>query len=193
MNMKSINCMLLLCLFVFTGCAESAALVRTDGSRVFEELSTSTLVPVGDADLRVTVSLKTHPAGLYSASDLHGTPDYRLLVSIDGQESVLRGSVQHEYSDAPQFKGPETGSGVRYRFAKTMRLKGGLHRITVALPEDKVAVERVVALKGGELNRLVVEPVYGKKPGKKRPGMGSAESFTEGIKTLKLILNGKEL
>jgi len=193
MNMKSINSMLLLCLFIFTGCTESAAAVPTNGSRVFEELSSSTMVPQGDADLLVTVSLKTHPAGLYSASDLHGTPDYRLLVSIDGQESVLRGSMQHEYGGAPQLKGPETGSGVRYRFAKTMRLKAGLHKITVALPEDKVAVKRVVTLRGGELNRLVIEPVYGKRPGKKRPGMGSTESFTEGIKTLKLILNGKEL
>ncbi len=34
---------------------------------------------------------------------------------------------------------------------------------------------------------------YSTKPGKKRPGMYSTTSFTEGIRTIRLMLNGQEI
>jgi hypothetical protein len=38
-----------------------------------------------------------------------------------------------------------------------------------------------------------VEPIYSTKPGKRRPGMSNTNSFSEGIRSLRVMLNGKEI
>jgi hypothetical protein len=182
---------------VLSGCAESSALIKANSislrTDVYEELTNGATAPQGYVDLRITATLKTHKPGIYSASDIHGTADYKLLLNIDGQTVLVRGNLQNENSEPMKLVDPEAGDGIRYRFSKNLRLKSGTHRIVVALPDDGIAVEREITLVDGKVNYLIVEPTYSTKPGKRRPGMYSTTSFTEGIRTIRLILNDRRL
>ncbi len=195
--MKKASLLLMLSLMVLSGCAESSALIKANSTSlrtdVFEELTNGATAPQGYVDLRVTATLKTHKPGIFSAKDIHGTPDYKLLLNIDGQAVLLQGSLQKENSEPMKLLDPEAGDGIRYRFSKNLRLKAGLHKVVVALPDDEIAVAREFTLNAGERNSLVVEPVYSTKPGKRRTGMYSTTSFTEGIRSLRIMLNGKEI
>ncbi|UPU37932.1 hypothetical protein M1B72_09550 [Geomonas paludis] len=191
--------LVLLTLFVMpiTGCAESSALIarssineRTD---VFEEQRTQTPVPAGYVDLKITAILKTHLPGAYSATDIHGTQDYNLLVNIDGQAMHLRGSRQNEYRQDLSMTNPESGNGTKYLFHSYVRLKEGSHKVVVAIPADKIAVEKELILKAGKTEHLLVEPIYGSKSKKLGINKGFVESFAEGIKTFRVMLNGLEI
>ena len=195
--MKKTSLFLMLSLMVLSGCAENSALIKANSTSlrtdVYEELTNGATAPQGYVDLRVSANLKTHRPGIFSAKDIHGTPDYKLLLNIDGQAVLLQGSLQKENSEPMKLVDPEAGDGIRYRFSKNLRLKAGLHKVVVALLDDEIAVAREIILNEGERNSLVVEPVYSTKPGKRRPGTYSTTSFTEGIRSLRVMLNGKEI
>lgn len=194
--MKTSIVSLLIPLFLFICSAESSALVKKSeaGPRadVFEGAANGA-VPQGFADLRIVASLKTHKPGLYSATDPHGTPGYRLQLIIDGQTMVVDGEFQSENLAVKGVEDPEAGVGIRYRFRKVLRLKGGTHRIEVSLPAENVALAREVTLHEGQVNRLVLEPVYGRVSEKKRPSANKATSFKEGISRIIMNLNGKRI
>lgn len=189
--------LLAMALSVASGCAESSALIKANSTSmrmdIFEELTNSSTASKGFADLHITASLKTHKPGIYSVSDIHGTPDYKLLLNIDGQAVLLQGSLQSEKSEPTKPVDPEAGDGIRYRFSKDLRLKAGTHRIVMALPDDGIAIEREITLVKGKANNLVLEPTYSTKPGKRRPASYSTTSFTEGIRSIGLILNGQSI
>jgi len=195
--MKKTSLLLMLSLMVLSGCAESSALIKANSTSlrtdVYEELTNGASAPQGYVDLRVTATLKTHKPGIYSAKDIHGTSDYKLLLNIDGQAVLLRGNLQSENSEPSGLVDPEAGDGIRYRFSKNFRLKAGTHRVVVALPDDEIAVAREITLVEGNMNNLVLEPIYSTKPGKKRLGMYGTTSFTEGIRAIRLMLNGREI
>lgn len=195
--MKKTGLFIMMSLMVLGGCAESSALIKASSTSsrtdIYEELRNGGIVPQGFADMRITATLKTHKPGIYSSSDIHGTSDYRLLLNIDGQTVLLRGSLQSENSEPMKFADPEAGDGIRYRFSKNLRLKAGTHKIVVALPDDGVAVEREKTLTEGKVNSLVLEPVYSTKTGKRRLETYSTTSFTEGIRSIRLTLNGLEI
>lgn len=195
--MKKTSLLLILSLMVLSGCAESSALIKAHStslrSDVYEELINGATTPQGFADLRVTATLKTHKPGIYSAKDIHGTADYKLLLNIDGQVVLLRGYLQSENSESSGLVDPEAGDGIRYQFSKNIRLKAGTHRVVVALPDDEIAVAKEITLFEGKMNNLVLEPIYNKTPGKWRPAIYSKTSFKEGIKEIKIMLNGREI
>ena len=187
--------LLLATLTILAGCAESGALIKSTSTSVrtdvFQEITDGGAVPKGLADLRVTGTLKTHKPGVYSASDIHGTPRYKLQLNVDGQTLIVPGDLQEENLDAKDLENPEAGAGIRYRFGKTLRLKPGRHLIVVALPGDRIAVEREIGLVEGEVNRLELEPIYGRVSEKKRPSSTRLTSFEEGIVGIRLVLNGR--
>jgi hypothetical protein len=195
--MKKASLLLMLSLMVLSGCAESSALIKANSTSlrtdVFEELTNGATAPQGYVDLRVTATLKTHKPGTFSAKDIHGTPDYKLLLNIDGQAVQLQGTLRSENSEPMKLVDPEAGDGIRYLFSKILRLKAGTHRVVVALPDDEVAVAREITFSDGTPNSLVVEPIYSTKPGKKMPGTYSTTNFREGIRSLRIMFNGKEL
>lgn len=191
--MKRTYLLLLMLLTVTGGCAERAALIRASSTSmhtdIFEERTNGGPAPPGYTDLLVAATLKTHKPGAHYIADSHGTPDYRLLLNIDGQALLLRGRIQRESSEPKKLVDPEAGDGDRYRFGTKLRLKAGAHRVVVALPDDGIAVEREVSLAEGK-NDLVLEPVYGTTPGKMGPGATST-SFREGINGIRVMLNGR--
>lgn len=190
-------CLLIMAISLLSGCAESSALIKANSTSlrtdIFEEITSGGTAPQGYTELRITASLKTHKPGIYSSSDIHGTPDYKLLVNVDGQALILRGNLQQEKTEPMKLVDPEAGEGIRYRFSKTLRMKTGAHKIVVALTDDGVAVERELVLNEGVVNSLSIEPVYSTKPGKRRPGSYSLTSFMEGVRSISLTLNNKEL
>jgi hypothetical protein len=190
-------CLLLTAISLLSGCAESSAFIKSNStslhSDVFEEVACGETVPKGFAELRINASLKTHMPGIYSASDIHGTPDYKVLVNVDGQALFLQGNLRQEKAEPLNLMDPEANEGVRYRFSKTIRLRAGVHKVIVAFPNDNVVVERELVLNEGAVNSLFIEPVYSAKPGKRRPGKYSLTSFMEGIRSIRLTLNNKEL
>lgn len=190
-------CLLLVAISLLSGCAESSALIKANSTSlrtdIFEEITNGGTAPQGYTELRITASLKTHKPGIYSSSDIHGTPDYKLLVNVDGQALILRGNLQQEKTEPMKLADPEAGEGIRYRFSKTLRMKPGAHKIVVALTDDGVAVERELVLNEGVVNSLSIEPVYSTKPGKMRPGSFGLTSFMEGVRSISLTLNNKEL
>jgi hypothetical protein len=195
--MKKICLLLMMSLVVVSGCAENSALIRKNSistrSDVFEEPAKGEIAPTGFTDLRITGSLKTHKPGAHSVADSHGTPDYNLLLNIDGQATVVRGMLQKENSEPMKLVDPEAGNGVRYRFSKRLRLKAGIHRIVVAIPHDGIAVEKEVILLEGNGNSLVLEPVYCSTAVSRQPGAHGATNFKEGIRGIRLTLNGREI
>lgn len=184
-------------LIIISGCAENSELIKAKSasmrSDIFVEQMKGGVAPSGFTDLRITATFKTHKPGMHSSSDLHGTPNYRLLVNIDGQVLLLRGSLQMENSEPVKLIDPEAGDGVRYRFSKNLRLRPGTHSIVIALPDDGIAVEREVLLTEGKMNSLVLEPIYGSKPGMRRPGSYGTSCFTEGISSIRLMLNDQQM
>jgi hypothetical protein len=148
----------------------------------------------GFADLTIRASLKTHQtSGILAGKDPHGTPDYQLLVNIDGQPLRFSGDCFTEDKSDSLDRLPEIGIGTRYRFQAHIRLKTGSHRIIVALPYDSVATEREITLEDGTDNLLRVEPSYYSDRRQRGPGSAGATSFKEGIGGLDLSLNGKPL
>jgi hypothetical protein len=195
--MKKTYLLLVLSLTVLSGCAASSGLLKTGTSStrsdVFVELSNGGAVPQGYADLNVVSSLKTHKPGIYPfEKKQHGTPGYILLVNIDGQALPLPGDLQRE-STRRELDDPESGDGIRYRFSRKLRLKAGTHNVMVALPDEKIAVEREITLSDQSDNVLVVQPVYGASSDKQRPGFHGVTSFMEGIRQVRPTLNGREL
>ena len=193
---KLIFLLSLLVVVVVDGCATNPELIRAASigtrSDVFQESSDGAM-PQGYADLRIVSSLKTHRPGIYSIKDIHGTPEYRLLLNIDDQATRIQGNLREENSEARGLRDPEAGEGTRYQFSKNLRLKAGTHKIVIAILEDEIAVEQEIALADGSRNSLVLEPSYRAPATKRRPGLYGETSFKQGLKGLRVIFNGKPL
>ena len=184
-------------MIILTGCAGNRELIKTMSTSirqdVFQEVAEKTSPEPGYVDLRIYSSLKTHRPGIYSKKDVHGTPNYMMFVNIDGQAIQLQGNLQNENFEPREFRDPEAGNGIRYRFSKNLRLKAGTHKIIVAFPDDEIAIEREITLSDKSNNRLVVEPIYGAVAIRQRPAFYGVTSFKEGLKRLRLILNGRDI
>jgi hypothetical protein len=184
-------------LAILAGCAGNKELVKAAGistrQDVFQEVYAN-LPPVpGYVDLRIYSALKTHKPGIHSSTDVHGTQEYMLLVNIDGQATTLKGRMTEERNAARSMRDPEEGEGIMYQFTKRLRAKAGAHRVVVVLPADDLIAERNVILSEGENYSLIVEPIYYSFTGKQRPGKHGSTSFKEGIKSFRLLLNGKAI
>jgi hypothetical protein len=196
--MKKMNLLFLAMTVTFvSGCVNNSALIRTSSTSIrndiFQELSNGGSIPAGYADLRITSSLKTHKPGIYSAKDIHGTADYKIIMNIDGQAAELHSDLRRENTDAGTLRDPEAGEGMRYHFSKNIRIKTGTHKVVIAIPSDDLAIEREITLRDGSSNSLTLEPVYSSAPGKRRPAFYGVTSFSEGLKGFRVIFNGKPL
>jgi len=194
---KVFACAALLVVGVVAGCAGRQAPVEllsaSSNQNVFQEVDTSEPPSQGYLDVYLSFSVKTHKRGAFAKTDTHGTADYSLVVTIDGQKLVLHGLVQQENSEPQGLVDPEAGDGVRYRFSTKLRLKAGSHKIVIALPADGIAVTRGITLAEGRLNTVLLEPIYGSVPGMRSPRDFNACSFRQGVRGLRLTLNGREI
>lgn len=180
--------------FAVTGCAGKQAPVSAiPGQNVFREIKGDTPPESGYVDLKILSSVKTHKPGVHAATDTHGTADYRMVVSIDGQATTVEARMNPEKSDPRSIRDPEEGEGIRYDFATKVRLKAGEHRVSVTLPAEGIVAERELFLPKERNQDLVIEPLYRSIPGTQGPGYVKKSSFREGIKALVLVLNGASI
>jgi hypothetical protein len=186
--------LLIAALLLTCGCAERTAVVRSYGSSirsdVFTEMAARSTAAPGTADLAFVATIKTHRPGAHYTLDNHGTPEYKLLLNIDGQALLITGLLQ-EVNEPVRVQDPEGGEGIRYRFSKSLRLRPGKHTIVIALPEDDIVIEKEITLNDGAVTNLVLEPMYYSEPGKKV--MQSAGTFTQGIRGFRFSLNGEQI
>jgi hypothetical protein len=184
-------------LAILAGCAGNRELITAMGTStsqgVFREIEENAPPAPGYVHLRIYSTVKTHRPGIYARKDLHGTEGYTLLVNIDGQAVAVTGRLREERGEARSMRDPEEGEGIRYLFTITVRVTAGAHRVGVAFPADGLVAEREISLSADETYALTVEPVYGSVPGKQRPGTYGLRSFKEGIKSIRLLLNGKNI
>lgn len=177
------------------GCAGNKALLTemssSTTSSIFQDGEENVPPAPGYLALRIDFSLKVHKRGICFAKDIHGTPDYNVVLNIDGQAIQLDGTLERETSEPRGLADPEAGDGIRYRFSKSLRLKAGSHRIVVAIPHDGIAVDRKITLVDGQVNNLVIKPLYGTVPGMRRQRAFNATSFTQGVRGVQLTLNGR--
>jgi hypothetical protein len=192
MRAKNFSWLWISCVCVFAGCAGTGELVKQRSvslrQDVFREVQGKTPIPYGYAELRIFFSVKTHTSSFYVLeSGAHGTPDYVLVLNIDGQAEKIKGAMTEENTLDERPRTPETGNGIRYRFRKDLRLAAGNHNVFIAVPEDEVAAEVEIRLEVGTRNELVLEPVYatGKRFGKMTP------NFYSHLSGIRLLLNGK--
>lgn len=179
---------------LFVGCSGTGELIkqRSVSSRqdIYREVQDKSPIPSGYADLGVSFSVKTHKSSFHILEKgTKGTPDYVLVLNIDGQAEKLKGTMSEENTLDERPLTPETGNGIRYRFRKDLRLKAGNHKIFVALSEDEVAVEAEIRLEDGTRSELLLEPVYatGKRLGKRGP------NFYSHLSGVRMLMNGKLL
>ncbi len=186
------------CVFLLGGCAHHTDLAKNcpiaaDGT-VFRVIPSKACTSPGATTLRITASLKTSKPGvLLFGTKSHGTSDYRMSISIDGQKTVLGGNPQPENAGQTLFRRPEEGDGMRYTFETILEISPKTHRIIVALPDDGVAFEKEIRLERGKENLLRLEPEYHAVPTSQKPANYGGTSFLQGIRGLNPILNGKPI
>lgn len=181
---------------VLIGCATDRELVTKAvsgaGDGVLQEVAEAGPIPRGYADLLIVASIKTHKP--YPCEEkTHGTPEFRILLNIDGQALWIAAALNEENIEQRGLRDPEAGDGVRYIFRKHLRLKEGRHKVIVAIPEDVVADEREIALKEGSANDILLEPVYGIAGVGKRPTAYVETCFLKGVRSFRVIFNGNLL
>jgi hypothetical protein len=190
---------LILTIMTFTaGCTRNIIHNVTKDSHhgVFQKYLENKPIPHGYSELTVFSSLKTPAAGTYDfGSKIIGTPEYMLLIDIDGQQKLVKGELRKEISDPVGLNDSEAGEGIRYLFKTDLVLKAGSHKLYVALPAEKVDIEREFTVKDGTFNILRIYPIYGSREPEGMPGRGmfSSSTFMEGIDGLWVYLNGDEL
>ena len=140
---------------MLSGCAGNKEMIQSvsQGTRqdVFQRMSSSLSPQPGYADLHISSSFKTHREDTYLFGTCsHGKPDLRLLLNIDGQMVQLTGEMKEETGGYVGESDPEAGNGIRYTFTEHLRLKPGMHSISVALPDDDVALTKETFLKEGK-------------------------------------------
>lgn len=182
------------CIALLAGCGGTGELIKQRSVSlrpgVYREVQDKTPVPSGYADLRIIFSVKTHKSSFHVLENgTKGTPDYVVVLNIDGQAEKLKGALTEENTLDERPRTPETGNGIRYRFRKDLRLTAGNHKVFVAVPEDEVAAEVEILLEDGTRNELALEPVYstGKRFGKRSP------NFYSHLSGVRMLMNGKPL
>jgi hypothetical protein len=162
--MKRFTLILLAILIALTGgCAgKQASGVRSaDKGRldVFQEVDGKTGIADGDALLDISFSVKHNSSRMFWQINRHPDAEFTVHLAIDGQTIILQTEPTLETTKGDHTMDPEVGTGWRYVFKKELLLKPGRHRLSVALPAEKIFVEQEIALPGGS-SSLVIEPVY---------------------------------
>jgi hypothetical protein len=181
-----------------SGCSTGREQIQTlgvaDPTDVFREVTAASPLPPGYADLQVVSSLKTHRPGAYPLRpDAHGSPEYALLLTIDGQTVRLKGTAAAEDCEPRRLRDPEAGDGIRYAFRMTVRLRAGTHTVSVASPEDDVTVTEDITVEEGQNCLLELEPVYGTTANSRRPAFYGSTGFLQGVSGFRMMFQGEEL
>ena len=195
--MKNFIVLILTLTTFVAGCNKNIAetMYRDTHQGVFRNYIENKPIPRGYAELTIFSSLKTPLPGIYPyGSQIIGTPDFTLLINIDGQKTLVKGDLSQEISEPKGLDESEAGEGMRYLFKKDLLLKAGAHKLFVALPaEENAAIEKDLILKEGSRNSLRIDPIYESSEPAPGRGMFSSPSFMNGITGFWFFLNGGEI
>jgi hypothetical protein len=178
------------------GCGAAAKTIATkstsERSDVFRDVAGNEAAPSGYADVLIRASIKTHLEGYYlgeSKASAHGKETYPFLFNIDGQAVLWKAEgKKHElpkYVDGKTNQDPEAGEGMKYVLNKKIRLRGGLHKVFIGLPEDDYYREVMINVKEGEPLTLELKPEYEYKTFPTR-----IPTYMKGISHYDILVNG---
>jgi hypothetical protein len=192
--MKHIFLVLSIMTLFITSCINDVANVTGRGTRhdIFQTTNKSTRIPNGYAELTIVSSLKTPKPGIYPfGSKVTGTPDYVMMMSVDGQNETIQAILWQEKREPEGLYDPEAGEGIRYEFKKEIMIKAGTHRLVLVLPEEGVIVKRKLTLRDGTTNTIRLKPIYRSVNPEGIPGRGFSGSarFMAGIVGFWVYLN----
>ena len=193
--MKKVAFLLPILMVLLTGCNKDVISLMSQGMRqdVFKETSGCLSIPKGYVELTIVSSLKTHKPGIYPyGNKLKGTPDYVMLINIDGQRTVVKGELTEEITEPKGLYDPEAGEGIRYFYEKKILIKPGRHRFLLSLQGESFIVEKELTLKDGTTNILRLKPIYRSNNPAGTHGRSPRiySSFMAGIEGFRVYLNG---
>lgn len=198
MNKTSVILFSALLIALFSGCGTALKEINAKSlstrSDVFVEIKDDEAIPTGHSDVIIKVSIKTRPTGYYlwePKDSFSGKPGFPFIFNIDGQASVWNVDGQEEITPPYDEKGniiPDGGRGMRYILNKKIRLKTGLHKLFLGVPEDEYAREFVIFVKD-EVSILEFKPVY--RGGHRRPA--PPWPFVHGIRAFELFCDGSPI
>jgi hypothetical protein len=194
--MKKIIIGIFMSALIIPGCAmnKNATMSVARRNDVFQEVAYNEPAPADYAELTIVSTFKTRKPGNYWwLKSSHGTPEYTLLLNIDGQTALIKGDLTEEKTILGEPWNPESGDGIRYFFKIKLRLNSGFHRVFVAVPDAGANFDREITLMKGSDNVLNLAPVYGKRKAGRLLGLDTVTRFYEGIRGFKGYLNGKEI
>jgi hypothetical protein len=179
-------------MFVITllvGCAGNREAVLKATAQTRQDVYQVTLQPKvlsGKALLKIEFSIKSFKARLVNTYFKY--TDFTTIINIDGQSMELTDEpVLEDLLGNPEIN-PEVGRGWRYIFKSNLLLSPGNHRITIAMPQLDVVVERDLTLIEGE-SLLNIVPIYKTSSYQK----SKYPKFENGLYKLVLNLNSQVL
>lgn len=178
---------------VLSGCAATNPLVEKSMTSTSPGIfRTATSRDTADmATVEIYASVKTHtPNYHFFERGVRGTKDYTLMLNIGGQPVQLFADPTVENTPDPGKTNPESGEGVRYLFKKTVYLKPGVHKLTIASPVDNAAVEKTLNVNSGR-TIVSIEPVYNKIARNKIMHFRGERHFSQHVDDFTIKVNGK--
>ena len=94
-RLRTFSWLWIACIALIAGCSGTGELIKQRSVSlrpdVYREVQDKTPIPAGNADLGISFSVKTHMSNFHVLENgTKGTPDYVVVINIDGQATTLR-------------------------------------------------------------------------------------------------------
>jgi predicted small secreted protein len=174
---------------ILAACAGSNTAGMGKRSDVFQVVTAGTTAGMDEAFITISASIKTHKEyPLLFEPAKHGSDDYRLVVDINGQSLELPVQTTEEATDSDPQTDPESGTGLRYSYTATVRLRPGRYTVTARLPTGNVTAIQDVQITAGSKN-ITVKPIYRGSAGSKPASLRWVPAFRDGVSGLDIVAN----
>jgi len=181
--------MLLVVCSALAACAGSNAARMGQRSDVFQVVNEGAAVGADEVLVTVSASIKTHKgSSILFEPAKHGSDDYLLDVDISGQSISLPVQITEETTGTDPQTDPESGTGLRYSYKATVRLKPGRYTVSACLPTENVTARQEALILSGSAN-ITVKPLYRGSAGRKPASLRWLPSFKDGVSGLDIVVN----
>jgi hypothetical protein len=182
--------MLLVICNTLAGCAGSNAARMGQRHDVFQVVKEGAAVGADEVLVTISALIKTHnkESGVLFETAKHGSDNYLLVVDINGQSLSMPFQTVEETTGTDPQADPESGSGVRYSYKATVRLRPGRYTVTACLPTENVLTSQDVQISAGS-SKIIVKPLYRGLAGRKPASLRWVPTFRDGVRGLMIVMN----
>jgi hypothetical protein len=176
-------------------CSTLSACVSCDAARVgqrsdvFQVVNERAAAGADEVLVTVSASIKTHKeSSILFEPAKHGSEEYRLVVEISGQSISLPVQIIEETTGTDPQTDPESGTGLRYSYKATVRLRPGRYIVSACLPTENVTSRQEALILSGSAT-ITVRPLYRGSAGRKPASLRWLPSFKDGVSGLNIVVN----